>query len=293
MKEQMFSGSGEETFQGEAFLDANSLTSKQAADMTTYRPPAVAGQFYPDDPGELHRMVSALLECVPGEHTPPKALIAPHAGYIYSGPIAATAYACLSPVHDRVQRVILLGPAHRVYLRGMALSHYDAFSTPLGAIEVDHELITRVTGLPMVELQEEAHRLEHSLEVQLPFLQTVLDDFTLLPLVVGDTPPEAVAEVLCSVWGGDETLIVVSSDLSHYLDYTTAVQTDRHTAAAIEAMRLEDIGPGDACGCMPMRGLLYEARRRHMQVETLDLRNSGDTAGSRDSVVGYGAYVIH
>ena len=261
--------------------------------MTTYRPPAVAGQFYPGDAEGLREMITGMLTSAGTHPISPKALIAPHAGYIYSGPVAASAYACLIPRRGEIRRVILLGPAHRVYLQGMALSEYDAFTTPLGAIPIDTGLIADIAGLPLVGPDEEAHRLEHSLEVQLPFLQSVLDDFTLLPLVVGDTPPEAVAEVLATVWGDDETLIVVSSDLSHYLDYASAVRTDRQTTAAIESLRLEDIGPTDACGCMPMRGLLYEARRRGLRAETLDLRNSGDTAGPRDSVVGYGAYAIH
>ncbi len=266
---------------------------QQVAIMTTYRPPAVAGQFYPDDPRVLQEMLDEMLTHVTRHPVRPKALIAPHAGYIYSGPVAASAYACLSPRRAQIRRVILLGPAHRVYLRGMALSQYEAFTTPLGAIPVDSGLVADIADLPLVGLQEEAHRQEHSLEVQLPFLQTVLDDFSILPLVVGDTPPEAVAAVLRKVWGDDESLIVVSSDLSHYLDYASAVAADRQTTAAIESLDLEAIGPHDACGCMPMRGLLYESRRLGLQAETLDLRNSGDTAGPRDSVVGYGAYAIH
>ncbi len=261
--------------------------------MTIYRPPAVAGQFYPADAEVLRGMLAEMLAAARTRQVRAKALIVPHAGYVYSGPVAASAYAGLMPRRARIRRVILLGPAHRVYLRGMALSECEAFTTPLGAVPVDPELLAAAAALPRVGTEEEAHRLEHSLEVQLPFLQTVVDEFTLLPLVVGDTPPEAVAELLATVWGGDETLIVISSDLSHYLDYAGAVRADRRTTAAIESLRLEDIGPEDACGCMPMRGLLYEARRRKLQVETLDLRNSGDTAGPRDSVVGYGAYAVY
>jgi len=262
--------------------------------MTTARHPAVAGQFYPGDPAVLERMVSELLEQVPGSSSRPvpKAIIVPHAGYIYSGPVAASAYAGLLPARDRIHRVVLLGPSHYVYLQGLAASSADRFLTPLGQVPVDLSLREQVLALPQVEINDAAHLREHSLEVQLPFLQQVLDRFTLLPLVVGEATPEAVAEVIETAWGGDETLVVVSSDLSHYHDYRTAQVMDRATTAAIERLDLRPIDPDHACGCRPVAGLLEAARRKGLAVTTLDLRNSGDTAGPRDQVVGYGAYAL-
>lgn len=267
--------------------------------MLKVRQPAVADQFYPGDPAELGRMLDALLaephpsaSSRPGT-TLPKALIVPHAGYIYSGPIAATAYARLEPARDRMRRVVLLGPSHRLPFRGLAATSADVFTTPLGPVRIDRAAVERALTLPQVHLLDAAHAQEHSLEVQLPFLQRVLDDFSLVPLVVGDAAPESVAEVLDLLWGGPETLILVSSDLTHYLDYRTARRIDAATSEAIEALRPESIGYDQACGRAPLNGLLTLARRRGLQAETLDLRNSGDTAGSRDQVVGYGAYAIH
>ena len=256
------------------------------------RPPAVAGMFYPDDPVRLREMIDAYLAQTDEDGPVPKAIIAPHAGFIYSGPIAARAYATLKSAHHRITKVVLLGPAHRVYLRGLALPDAATFQTPLGNITIDAELVQKLRGLPQVVLMDDAHAQEHSLEVHLPFLQTMLDNFTLLPLVVGDASPEQVSEVLDRVWGGDETLIVISSDLSHYHDYDSARRLDAGTSAAIQHLELEKIGPHQACGCVPMSGLLNIARRSGMQVRMLDLRNSGDTAGSRDRVVGYGAYAV-
>jgi AmmeMemoRadiSam system protein B len=223
----------------------------------------------------------------------PKAMIAPHAGYIYSGPIAAAAYAPLIRAHAIITRVILLGPAHRVFVRGLATSSATRFETPLGAIDLDRTAIERALALPQVRIMDEAHATEHSLEVQLPFLQEVLDSFRLVPFVVGDASAEEVAEVLDLLWGGDETLIVVSSDLSHYLDYGTARALDAATTEAIEGLNPEAIGYDQACGRHPINGLLALARRRGLQAQTLDLRSSGDTAGPRDHVVGYGAYVFY
>jgi MEMO1 family protein len=261
--------------------------------MSLSRRPAVAGLFYPRDPRELKRMVDGYLAEASPEDTPPKALIAPHAGFIYSGPIAASAYATLAEAHASITRVILLGPAHRVAVRGLAASSADRFDTPLGPIDLDRDAIDLALTLPQVRLMDEAHTLEHSLEVQLPFLQEVLDRFSLVPFVVGEASPGEVAEVLDLLWGGPETLIVISSDLSHYHAYATAQRLDAATTAAIEALRPDDIGYDQACGRIPVAGLLELARRRGLEARTLDLRNSGDTAGSRDQVVGYGAYVFH
>lgn len=262
--------------------------------MQTVRTPAVAGLFYPADATELHAQVQQFLkESEPPTTAPPKAIIVPHAGYIYSGPIAASAYARLRAARAVITRVVLLGPSHRVGFRGIAVSGMAAFATPLGRIPVDSAAVEQIRQLPEVGFLEQAHAQEHSLEVHLPFLQEVLDDFKLVPLVVGDAQPSEVGAVLEALWGGPETLIVISSDLSHYHDYLTARNLDRATSQAIEALRYEDIGYDQACGRNPVNGLLWVARRKGLRGETIDLRNSGDTAGSRDQVVGYGAYVFH
>ena len=261
--------------------------------MTQARHPAVAGLFYPADPRALRETVADFLAAAPVVATSaPKAIIVPHAGYIYSGPVAATAYACLGPVRGRVTRVVLLGPSHRVGFDGLALTSADSYMTPLGRVLIDAEAAAKLADLPQVRVLDAAHAQEHSLEVHLPFLQEVLGEFSLVPLVVGEAAPAEVGEVLERLWGGPETLIVISSDLSHYHDYATAQQLDRATSRAIEALRYEDIGYEDACGRNPVNGLLYVARQRGLHVRTVDLRNSGDTAGARDRVVGYGAYVL-
>ena len=262
--------------------------------MPTIRTPAVAGQFYPADPAQLHAQVQQFLsQAKPSVKPPPKAIIVPHAGYVYSGPVAASAYARLKPVRDSISRVVLLGPSHRVGFRGIAVSTMRTFATPLGQIPVDQKAVEQVQSLPEVGILEQAHAQEHSLEVHLPFLQEVLGDFTLVPLVVGDASPAEVGAVLEALWGGPETLIVISSDLSHYHDYQTARQMDSATSQAIEALRFEAIGYDQACGRNPVNGLLWVARRKNLHSETVDLRNSGDTAGPRHQVVGYGAYVFH
>ncbi|QQS53362.1 MAG: AmmeMemoRadiSam system protein B [Candidatus Competibacteraceae bacterium] len=262
--------------------------------MQTVRTPAVAGLFYPADAAELQTQVRGFLDQVkPPTEPPPKAIIVPHAGYIYSGPIAASAYARLRAARDIIRRVVLLGPSHRVGFRGIAISGMEAFATPLGRIAIDRAVLEQLEQLSDVGVLEQAHAQEHSLEVHLPFLQEVLDNFKLVPLVVGEARPAEVGVVLEALWGGPETLIVISSDLSHYHDYATARLLDDTTSKAIEALRFEDIGYEQACGRNPVNGLLWVARRKGLHGETIDLRNSGDTAGSRDQVVGYGAYVFH
>lgn len=257
------------------------------------RQPAVAGSFYPADPHQLAADLRRMLDSVAGpRQLPPKALIAPHAGYVYSGPIAATAYARLSEAHRDISRVILIGPAHRVAFAGIGVSTADAFRTPLGDIPLDGAAIAKALTSPGVVALDEAHREEHSLEVHLPFLQMLLDRFTLVPLVAGNAPDQMVADVLESLWGGRETLIVVSSDLSHYHDYDTASARDRATADAIAQLDAS-FDHYSACGRTPLGGLLSLAKRRGMRIETLDVRNSGDTAGPRDRVVGYGAWALH
>jgi len=264
--------------------------------MSRVREPAVAGIFYPADAPALRREVArCLAEAVPDTAggPPPKAIIAPHAGYIYSGPVAGSAYARLKPLRGRIRRVVLLGPAHRVGFRGLAASGAEAFRTPLGDLPVDRAALRALGDLPQVREYDTAHALEHSLEVHLPFLQEVLGEFQIVPLVVGDSEAAEVAEVLERLWGGPETLVVISSDLSHYQDYASARTRDADTSRAIETLQPEAIDYEDACGRNPVNGLLLVARRHGYVVETIDLRNSGDTAGSRDRVVGYGAYVLH
>jgi len=257
------------------------------------RPSAVAGQFYPDNPAELRRMVEGFLRAVkPTDAVAPKAVIAPHAGYVYSGPIAASAYARLSAARDTVKRIVLLGPSHRVPFRGLAASGAEAFSTPLGLVPVDAEASREIRLLPQVVVLDQAHAHEHSLEVHLPFLQVVLADFKIVPLVVGDASDEEVSQVIDRLWDGAETRFVISSDLSHYLDYATAQKLDQATAHAIERLRPEDIGDEQACGRIPVRGLLCAARQHGLRARTLDLRNSGDTAGPHSQVVGYGAWAF-
>lgn len=260
--------------------------------MTQIREPSFAGHFYPDHPGELSKTVQGMLrESQAGPGTAPKALIVPHAGYVYSGPVAATAYARLQPYHDSYERVVLLGPCHRVATAGLAISTADIFRTPLGDVPVDREAFKRLVHHRVIR-SDAPHGPEHSLEVQLPFLQLVLDSFSLVPLAVGDTEPEAVAEVIDLLWDGPETLFVVSSDLSHYLSYEDAQRRDVATCRAIEGMDAHCINSTDACGSTAVSGLLIAAKHRGLQIATLDLRNSGDTAGGKDHVVGYGSWIL-
>jgi MEMO1 family protein len=261
----------------------------------TVRRPAVAGTFYPDDPTVLAGVVDQNLADAAAPTGPaPKALIAPHAGYIYSGPVAGTAYRRLETRAGLVTRVVLLGPAHRVPLEHMAVPTVDAFETPLGLVPIDADARRRALELPTVRADDLPHEAEHSLEVHLPFLQRTLgvDGWSLLPVVVGGATPDEVAELLDEVWGGDETLVVASTDLSHYHDYETARTRDRVTAEAITSRSTDALGPYDACGVRPVQGLVEAVRRRDLTVELVDLRNSGDTAGPRDRVVGYGAFVV-
>lgn len=266
----------------------------KASHTASTRAPAVAGMFYPREREALEHAVGTLLAQARAESglAVPKAIIAPHAGYVYSGPIAASVYARLAPARARVRRVVLMGPAHRMPVEGLALPAADAFATPLGEVLLDREALAAVGVLPQVVRSAAAHAFEHSLEVQLPFLQTVLDTFTLVPFAVGYASAAQVAEVLETLWGGPETLIVISSDLSHYHPYRDAQSIDRRTADEILELRT-DITHEQACGATPLIGLNLAARQHGMRSRLLDLRNSGDTAGDRMQVVGYGAFAYY
>lgn len=260
--------------------------------MTTIREPAVAGLFYPADPATLKAEVEGFLAAARSDLPAPKAIIAPHAGYVYSGTIAASAFARLANGRDAIHRVVLLGPSHRVPFYGLAVSGASALRTPLGLLPVDTNAVALLTKLPHVKLLDEAHRLEHSLEVQLPFLQCTLKHFTVIPIVVGECSAADVSAVIDSLWDGAETVFVISSDLSHYQDYATAQRMDGATSAAIERLDGKAISYDQACGRNPILGLLQSAHAHGLNAKTIDLRNSGDTAGPRDQVVGYGAYVF-
>jgi MEMO1 family protein len=263
------------------------------SDLSPARAPVWAGQFYPDSPKRLREAVDDYLSAPEPKSWPgPKAIIAPHAGYCYSGPIAGSAFKAWRTESGVIRRVVLLGPSHRVPFEGVALTSVAAYSTPLGEVSVDRELARRVAALPGVEVREEAHTNEHALEVELPFLQRVLEEFDFLPVVVGQAHPAAIAELLNEVWGDAETRIVISSDLSHYLPYAAARARDDDTSRAIEGLDWSAIEDDQACGHVPIRGLLEAARQHGLTAHTVDLRNSGDTAGSRDRVVGYGAFAF-
>jgi len=261
--------------------------------MHTIRKAAVSGQFYPDDPQILRETITDLLKSssksIPCQ---PKAIIVPHAGYIYSGLPAAAAFSCLAPFKDKITRIVLFGPAHRIGFSGLATSSADYFETPLGNISLDLESNQSVLTLSQVNQMDEAHQFEHSLEVELPFLQEVLNDFSLVPIVVGDADAQSVSEVLELLWGDQHTLVVISSDLSHFLDYETAQRRDRATSDAIEKLDFDGIEKEDACGRNPVKGLLVSAQKHGLKAATLALCNSGDTAGDKSRVVGYGAWVL-
>ena len=256
------------------------------------RPAAVAGQFYEADPSRLLSDINRLIESSKQSSIRPKALIVPHAGYIYSGSTAALAYRSLNNRRSTIKRVVLLGPAHRVYVRGMAIPSVDAFQTPLGNIKLDKSTMQEITDMPGVLVSDEAHAQEHSIEVHLPFLQALLDDFILLPIVVGECDAVTVANLLDSIWSTPETLIVISSDLSHFHDYETAQAIDAQTCQRI-LNRNTDLRGDEACGARAINGLMQSRHAQSLKVELLSACNSGDTAGSRDRVVGYGSFLLH
>jgi AmmeMemoRadiSam system protein B len=255
------------------------------------RPAAVAGRFYPADPARMRAEVARFLaEAGAPATAAPAALIAPHAGYVYSGRVAGAAFATLRGVAARIARVVIVGPAHYVPVRGIAIPTVDAFETPLGTVAVDRAALAALATLACVIESDRAHAPEHALEVELPFLQAVLPAFRLVPVLVGEARPQDVTEVLARVWDGPRTLVVASSDLSHYYDYDTARRLDAATAAAIERGEETALGPARACGWLAVAGLLRESARRGLAARRLALCNSGDTAGPREQVVGYGAW---
>ena len=261
--------------------------------MSLTRQPAVAGSFYPADPTQLHRIIRHYFDQVRIQSEPlPKAIIAPHAGYVYSGPVAASVYSGLRAGRCVIKRVVLMGPSHRVGFQGIALSRANAYACPSGTIDIDQSAYQLLQDLPFVGFLDEAHAQEHSLEVHLPFLIEALGTFSLVPLVAGEATPEQVSQVLERLWQDSETLLVISSDLSHYHDYATAQKMDQATSMAIEQLDPDAINNEAACGRVPVRGLLTLAKRKGWAAKTVDLRNSGDTAGAKDRVVGYGAYVF-
>lgn len=258
--------------------------------MTEIRPTAVAGSFYPADPITLQRNVDELLASAGGtSKRQPKVLVAPHAGYLYSGSLAAACYAPLTNFRDTIKRVVLLGPSHRVAFKGIAAPSSTAFATPLGDVPIDSEAIAKILSLDETGFFDDAHKDEHSLEVHLPFLQRVLGEFSLVPLVVGDATPEQVAAVIDALWGDESTLIVISTDLSHFHDYAEACALDRNTADKVLRLDFSLVGE-EACGCRPLNGLLKLAKTRRLEIEEVGIINSGDSAGDRNRVVGYGAY---
>lgn len=267
--------------------------------LSTIRKPAVAGTFYPSNSDELRNMVKTMLseiESAPSASKNLQAIIAPHAGYIYSGLVAAKAYSHILELADQIKRVVILGPAHRVAVRGMALSSVKYFNTPLGNISIDQDACKQLKLLPHVTVNDSAHELEHSIEVQLPFLQVALNDFTLVPVVVGETSPEDVFKLLEffseEAVADHHTLIVISTDLSHFESYDEACSHDKRTNQSIEALDYNAINYGDACGRNPLNGLLYFARKKDLHIEKVALKNSGDVSGDHHSVVGYGAYIL-
>lgn len=277
------------------------MTTQETRSQVTRRPAAVAGHFYPAQAAVLSKQVQDLLSVADNSLAPhevaqtdwPKAIIAPHAGYIYSGGVAASAYVRLRPARGTVTRVILAGPCHRVPVDGIALPTVTEFETPMGSLKLDANTLSKLAEHPLCHWSDRAHKDEHALEVHLPFIQAVLGPHVdIVPLVVGRIAPQIMQQVLEQLWGGPETVVIISSDLSHFLDYAAARRIDQRTTQAIERLRPDLIEDAGACGRMPLKGLLLQAQKRQLQVTTLDVKNSGDTAGSKDRVVGYGAWML-
>lgn len=260
--------------------------------MSHTRPAAVDGMFYPANRNELQACVNQMLEDSGRSQYEPVALIVPHAGFVYSGSVAASAFTALRNVADRIQRVVVIGPAHREFVRGLVVPSVDAFETPLGTIPLDREQIDLLSELPFVQISDSAHEQEHCIEVELPFLQTLLNRFSLIPVLVGEADGEQVKTVIDLCLQTPGTFVVISSDLSHFLDYQTAQDLDSRTVRAIELLKPSHIAQEQACGRTPVLGLMAYAQEHTWAIHNVDLKNSGDTAGSRDRVVGYGAFVV-
>jgi len=265
--------------------------------VTTIRTAAVAGSFYPADASTLRSLINNLLDDITETTTAPdqqlRALIVPHAGYLYSGPVAATAYHQLARQCQHIQRIALLGPSHHVYLQCIAAPQADWFATPLGHIKVDQEGLRQLMEqFPRIQFRPDAHVPEHCLEVQLPFLQQTLESFSILPLLIGDIDPGTLLPILERLTDDPQTLVIVSSDLSHYLEYAAAGRLDQATARAIVNLQWVDIKPRQACGATAIQGLLHWAQQLRLQAKILDVRNSGDTSEPRDRVVGYGSFAF-
>lgn len=260
--------------------------------LSSIRKPAVAGTFYPEDGAELHHAVQRYLREGHGAPSPPKAVIAPHAGYVYSGPIAGSAFTAWTAARGQVECVVIIGPSHRMAFEGIAAPTANFFATPLGLLPVDGGALEALKAFPFVRANDAAHRHEHSVETHLPFIQETIGEVPIVPLVVGHASPRDVAQVIQALWDRRGVLFSVSSDLSHYLEYEEARRVDAATTLAIEQNNPHEIGPNRACGWLPILGLLHVTARHHLQARTLDVRNSGDTAGDRGRVVGYGAYAF-
>ena len=256
------------------------------------RPAAVAGAFYPETEIELRECVAKLLKNT-GEKSLQncRAIIVPHAGYIYSGQTAAQAFAAAQLAVNNVTRIVIIGPAHFVGIQGIVAPSFTAFHSPLGDISVDRNCINSLVDEKLIEVDDRPHIPEHSLEVELPFLQFISSNCVIVPLLVGPEGSDALVRVLSRIVN-EQTLVVVSTDLSHYHDYSTAQQMDEHTANAIEKMESKSINPSHACGCYALRGFLTYAKKLKLKIKRLDLRNSGDTGGEKYRVVGYGAWVV-
>lgn len=259
---------------------------------SSIRKPVCAGMFYPDDGAELHDWVQRFLMEGHAAVAAPKAVIAPHAGFLYSGAIAGSAFAAWRALRGKIKRVVIAGPSHRVGFQGIALSDAELFATPLGLIPVDVDAADALRSLPHVIDMEAAHTHEHSIETHLPFLQEALGEFKLVPLIVGETSPREVALAFSPFWNDPDTIFSISSDLSHYHRYEQAVRLDAATTRAIVGNNPHDISPSSACGRLSILGLLHIAGRHTLSATALDVRNSGDTAGDRSRVVGYGAYAF-
>jgi len=269
--------------------------------MTIIRPPAVAGTFYPNDADILRSEIDGLMDAalhsdaVSGDVSP-KAIIVPHAGLMFSGSLAALGFATVRALKDTIKRIVIIGPAHRMAFQGIALARADQFATPLGNMRCDLPALQKALALPHVQMLDDAHTLEHGLEIELPFIQRLFgeqSDIGIVPLLVSRCSPRQVHEVIEKLWGGPETLIVISSDLSHFHDYDTAKRMDNRTRAMIENFDAENIDTNDACGALPVAGMLIAARNRGMKIKTLGMRNSGDVTGDKSRVVGYGAWAVY